>query len=487
MIRNQRRLTRLDVIKILLIVGLAFYITYIPHQNYPYPVHGDEWVHWAYSEAMLQASSTTFSDPFFGESTLGPASNMETGFHLFWVVFRLITDISWLSIFRYFPSIIFMITVLLVYVFAERRGFGFEAALFTCLIPTTVGILGPALLVPLAMGLLFVPLGLYIAFNCKTWSSYLLLGVITLFLLTMHPPSAVIIFTIFIPYILLNMRRNFRHGLGMILALVIPFVASLAWIFDRLIPVVRTLLTPQPYDSNIAIPSIIQTYGYLPIAFSLLGTVFLLIKGGKKNYGLILGLLTLSGMLVIFFRLHYGVPILYQRGLMYLMLMLAIIAGAGLAWVRTIRFPSKSTSMIKSFFAQNAGVILCLVIISVVLAIGIPSRQQTFYNQFINDEDYRAFVWIRDNLDGQYKKAILDPWKATAFAAITQKNVYTRIHERAKTSDMKAYDFLGDGCTDTSFLRENGISIVYGECDSDNPDLIEVRSNVYVLREIEGK
>jgi len=152
-----------------------------------------------------------------------------------------------------------------------------------------------------------------------------------------------------------------------------------------------------------------------------------------------------------------------------------------------VRFPSRSANLIKSFFAQNAGGILCLVIISVVLAIGIPSRQQTFYNQFINDEDYQAFVWIRDNLDGQYKKAILDPWKATAFTAITQKNIYTRIHEYLKTSDEKAYDFLGDGCTDTLFLRENGISIVYGQFDSDNPDLIEVRNSVYVLREIEGK
>jgi hypothetical protein len=380
-----------------------------------------------------------------------------------------------------------MITVLMVYILAEREGYGFEAALFTCLIPTTVGILGPALLVPVAMGLLFVPLSLYIVFNHKTWPSYLILCIITLFLLTMHPPSAVIIFTILIPYILLNIRNNFRHSLGMTLALVIPFVASFGWIFDRLVHEVRTLFSFQLYDANVSIPSIIQAYGYLPIALGFLGTVLLLIKGGKKNYGLVFGLLTLTLLLVVFIRLHYGVPILYERGLMYLMLMLAILAGAGLAWVRMVRFPIKSTNTIKFFFARNAGSILCLVIICVVMSIGIPSRQQTYYNQFINDEDYRAFVWIRDNLDEQYQKAVLDPWKATAFTAITQKNIYTRIHANVKASDKKAYDFLEDGCTDIVFLRENGISIVYGQYDCGNPDLIEIRKNVYIVREMEGE
>ena len=81
-------------------------------------------------------------------------------------------------------------------------------------------------------------------------------------------------------------------------------------------------------------------------------------------------------MLVIFIRLHYGISILYERGLMYLMLMLAIIAGAGLAWVRTIKFSSESSNLIKSFFSRNTGIILCIVIICLVLAIGIPSRSQ---------------------------------------------------------------------------------------------------------------
>ena len=141
------------------VIALAFYIAFIPHQNYPYPLHIDEWVHLAQSEAILQAGSTTYPDPFFGEMT-NLSNNLEAGFHVFWGVFHQISGVSWLTIFRYFPGVILIITALSTYVLAQRKGFGWEAAFFTCLIPTTIGILGPAFLVPVAMGLLFIPLSL---------------------------------------------------------------------------------------------------------------------------------------------------------------------------------------------------------------------------------------------------------------------------------------------------------------------------------------
>ena len=136
-------------------MGLAFYIAFIPHSSYPFPVHIDEWNHLSYAQALITAGSTTFTEPFLGEFTVSISSNLETGFHVLWGVFHQISGLSWFTICRYFPGIVFMMTVLSVYVMARRQGFGWEAALFTCLIPTTVGILGPAFLVPVAMGLLF--------------------------------------------------------------------------------------------------------------------------------------------------------------------------------------------------------------------------------------------------------------------------------------------------------------------------------------------
>lgn len=36
------------------ILALAFYMSFIPHLNYPYPLHLDEWLHLSYSNQMIR-------------------------------------------------------------------------------------------------------------------------------------------------------------------------------------------------------------------------------------------------------------------------------------------------------------------------------------------------------------------------------------------------------------------------------------------------
>ena len=491
------RLARSDYLKLVLLLALAFYIAFIPHLNYPLPVHIDEWIHMTWSKAMLQAQDMAFNNPWSGlpmegppppipglPSIKAPISNLQAGFHTFWGIFQSISGISWLTIIRYFPGIIFMITVMSVYIVAARRGFGWEAALITCLIPTTVGILGPAFLVPVATALLFIPLSLFIAFNFSTWLSYLVLFLFTCLLLLMHAPTAVGLVCILAPYIVFSLRSNFRHSLGITLALAIPFLAPFPWMFDLLLPVAKSLLTPVYPKEVVQLPQVIVMFGYLPVALCLLGTFRLCMKGGRTNYGLVLGLLAILLVLVGFFTFHHGVRIVYERGLMYMMLMMSVVAGAGLMWVKELRLPEGLGVRLRApLVRQNIGKILCLVLVGLTLAIAIPARQSIPYYHMIDKQDYEAFVWVRDNVSDDYEKAILDPWKATAFVAITERKVVTRIHAYPKSSDMEAYAFLKGDCSDTSFLRENGISIVYSRSPCINPDLTEVRENIYLLRE----
>ena len=486
--QNIRRLISTDHLYLVPILVLAFYIAFIPHQNYLYPLHVDEWVHLARSGAMLEAGSITFPHSFL----------LEAGFHLFWGVFQSISGISWLTIFRYFPGIIFMITILSVYIMARRQGFGWEAALFACLIPTTVGILGPAFLVPVAMGLLFTPLILFLAFNFRTVWSYLLIFIFICFLLSMHAPSAICPIIVLTPYILLNLKGNFKHSLGIISALVAPFLVGfiiLPSVANLLLPTAKSLLTPQPHTWFVQLPQVIQSYGYIPILCCLLGTFLLAIRGGKKNYGLILGFLALLLMLVTFFTFHYGVSIMYERGLMYMMLMIGIVAGAGLMGVKNLRLPARlSTRLRAPQITQNVGYVLCLALIGLTLVIAIPDRQDTPYHHYIDQQDYQAFLWIKENVDDEYEKAILDPWKATAFWAITGGDIYTRIHSYPMDKDNEAYAFIRNGSTNTAFLRGNGLSIIYTrvyelgqnkniEYSSDNPDLEKQIENIYLLKE----
>ena len=360
-----------DILKLVPILVLAFYIAFIPHLQYPYPLHVDEWLHMAYSKAMLQTGSMTFYEPFYQAST----SYNQLGFHLFWGVFQEISEISWMTIFRFFPSIIFIITTLSVYIFANRMGFGLYAALIVSLIPTTVGILGPAFLVPLALGMPFIPLSLFIAFNFKTLWSYLVLFLIVYFMLFVHLPSTVCLLIVLVPYILLNFKGNFRHSLGIILILGIFVVVSLPWILAFL-PANMSFFNQGISEDFVTIPRLLQIFGYLPISLCLLGTLILGIKGGKQNYGLILGLLAILLMLVMFFQFHIGQPTVYQRGLHYMMMMASIVAGAGLMWVYNFRLPGKLLARIKiPPIAKNVGMVFGLVLIVLLLVNGIHNRQ----------------------------------------------------------------------------------------------------------------
>lgn len=491
---NIRKLLSLHYLILLTILGLAFFIAFIPHRDYLYPLHVDEWVHLARSAAIMQAGSATFIDPFSGGEVMSLSSNLEAGFQLFWGVFQTISGISWLTIFRYFPSIIFVVTVLSVYIMAQREGFGLEAAFFTLLIPTTVGVLGPAFLVPVSLGLLFTPLILFLALNFRTIQSYVLLFILNCFLLAIHAPSAICPIIALAPYILLNLKGNFKHALRLALALLLPFLIIFPWIVSLVLSTARSLFIQQPLTEYVQLPRVIQIYGYLPLLFCLLGTFSLAMKGNKNAYGLVLGLLALLLMLVSFFSFQYGVPIVYERGLMYMMLIAGIVAGAGLMAVKGLKLPGRFDSWLSiPAITQNVGRFLCLATAIIILVFTVPQRLNTPYYHMIDEADYQAFIWIKDNTDKSSHKAILDPWKATAFTAITGKPAYTRIHTAPLETDNIAYDFLRSGSANTTFLVQNGISVIYTrlydgnrdiniQFDSNNPDLIRVAENIYFLK-----
>jgi hypothetical protein len=489
--RHIKNIFKLDSYKLILILVLGFYLTFIPHLDYPYPLHVDEWVQMAYSETILQAGDMEFVEPFYGEvvegltgTEYGMGYYLSIGSHLFWASVHQITDIPWLIIYRFFPSLFFMIIVLSAYILGRKQGFGLEAAFFTALMPTTLGILGPSFLVPVILALLFIPLALFVAFNFNNVGSYLVIFIFTCFLLLAHAATAVGLVIGISPYILFTIKDNWKHSLALAAAVVLPFVAPLPWIFRLSALTAQSLFEPQTLIEYVVLPSIIEVYGYLPAAFCIVGVVTLMIKGESKNRGLASGLLLMLAMMVVFYQFHYGVPIMFYRGFMYAMLLIGIIAGAGLASLKNLAIPSKLLGWQVLAWSKNyLNAALLLICLALILATTIPSRLNTPYYQMIDEQDYQAFVWIKENLGEEYNKAILDPWKATAFTAITGKKVYSRIQRYPKDTDKRAQGFFDEGCKDTEFLRENGITIVYSIFSCENPDLIELRPRVYVLRD----
>jgi hypothetical protein len=465
---------------LLLILLLAFYMAFIPHIGYAYPLHGDEWMHMAYTETIVQTGSITFPDPFTGQGEVGVGSNLWVGFHIFWAMYQQVSGIPWVELFRYFPAIIFMFTVLAVYILASREGYGLEAAFFTCLIPTTGGLLGPAFMVPMALGLLFIPLSLFLAFHIKNWVSYLLIFLFTCFLLLSHATTAIILCIILLPYALISIKDNTRHSIGIIAALLLPFVLPFPWIFKLLVQNAGQLLTPQFMSQYIEIPALLGKYGLVPVILSFLGTVLLITKGGKKNFGLILGLALLLIVMLVFLVFHYGLAGIYDRGLTTMLLILSIFAGAGLFWIRNLGLPAEFMQKHKSKLFRYAGNIACVILGLLILAIAVPTRFSAVFYHMVDDEDYRAFTWIKDNIGAEYTTALVDPWKATAFVAITGKKVLHRIWVNQEPVDDRIYSYLKSGCQDSAFLRDNRLSFVYNQWPCDNRDLSEVSDRVFV-------
>jgi hypothetical protein len=479
-------------LKLLPVLGLAFYLSFIPHLHYPYPVHIDEWVLMTLSKTMFAAHSTTFVDPFFGNSvpSITLNSNLESGYQVFLGSIQQVTGVQYETLFRFFPSVISVLGCLSVYALASRYKFGWEAALVTALIPTSVGILGPAFLVPVSLGLVFVPLALLIVFKTNknnSWATYGTLFVFTTFLLAIHAPSAVLLVLILIPYILLNLRKNFKHSAGISVALALPFLAIFPGIYSLLVPTFKSLfhqistVNIEGWTSYTYLPQVIVSYGYIPVILCLIGVSVLAAKTDRESRGMVLGLLAVLAMLSMFFTLRYGVWIVYLRGLLFAQLMIGIVAGAGLMAIKKWRLPAKIGTRTVPTAGRYAGYAACAVVVVLALAFAIPARQHASYYQVIDQNDHQAFTWIQDNVPAGYSRAILDPWKATAFTAVTGRNIYTKIHANIAETDLQADAFLANGCSDTAFLKANGISLVYSTGQVQNPDLIEVRTNVYLL------
>jgi len=451
---------------LILILLLAFFMAIIPHIGYAYPLHLDEWLHMAHSKALIEAGTITYPNPLSGQIITGPGIYMEVNFRLLWAMLQQVSGIDWLVLFRFGPSLVFMLTVLSVYVLCRKEGYGLEAAFFTCLIPTTVGLMGAAFMVPVALGLAFIPLSLFIAFRVKSWPAYLLLAIIACFLWLLHPPSATVLYIVIAPYILINLKGNWRHSVALSTALLVPLLIALSWMWLRLLPALGKLQVTQVIPANVEIPALLEMYGVLPLALCFTGVIYLARKGSRNSYGLIIGLalLLFAGLVLLWFQ--YGMFILYARGLHTVLLLISVMAGVGLLWVRLIRPP--------------AGGLLCCLLIGLILAMSVPARVVTPYYHMIEDEDYRAFTWIKENVELDDYPAMVTPWQGSAFTAITGMNVLRYIGSSQEQADELVSSYLASGCPDTSFLQENRVAVVYTQLPCDNHDLLQVKENVYV-------
>ncbi|MBN2075011.1 MAG: hypothetical protein JW762_05625 [Dehalococcoidales bacterium] len=467
----------------ILIIVLGIFIAWTPKQTGILPFHLDEWFHMACAKQILtQGTAFNMTDPFYGGQPW-LFQFAERGFHLLLGVLQIISGLDWLFIFRYIPSVIFVMIILATYIMGKRQGFGLESAFFVSLLPTTVGSLGPAFLVPVATGLLFISLSLFIIHTIDNWKGSVVLAIFVFFLLSFHAYTAIAVVVICFPYLLFKTKENWKSSVRFGLAFLLPFLISYPLVSQFVDPILAGIFDPHEISVYIDFPWLIDSLGYISLGMCLVGIFFIGIRPNRQNLGLLSGFLVLLTLLVIYYQFHYGITGLYERGLLYALLVANIIAGVGLAALRKMELNTPSFNRIPHRIVRRGQITLAGTLIILVVITVVPQRQSTQFYKMIDESDYQVFCWIRDNYEGQDIKALVDPWKGTAFTAVSGLKVTSRIIMAPAEIDYEIYEFLDNECHDSTFLVDNDISLVYTRQSCTSPDLMKVHDNVYVVRE----
>jgi len=487
-----------------MIMGFAFYTSLIPRLDYPYPLHTDEWTHFAEARTIVAEGTIPFFDPVTGEDRADPITeetrsspHFEVGYHLFLAEFQLLTDLPWLDIFWYLPSAVFALAAFSAYIFGNRRGFGLEAALFASFVPTTVRFLGPAFVVPVALGLFFVPLILFLM--STFWSSKglpVLLLLILSFLFIAHAPTALFAGVIIAVYGLFQTlrrvltrrpigRRALIH-LSMVLMAIalssLPILAYNGWLVGE------AAGEPLPQELLVAPGDMIARLGYIPYPLFVLGLALLAVSGRRTDRALLVTTVLVSTYAFLHYQFAVGNAALYSRSILYLSLLLLLIAALATSRIRRWLSARLSPTWANGASFAAAGLVLAAVMLPSV-ALNLQSRYEERYYHRINDIQYEDFLWIDNNLCSGYERALTDPQFGRAFAAVTGRHAYAAIPATAApvrpTEVAEAKDVLADGVPDADWLREHGVSMVYSMRSLENPELVKVHDRVYVLPEAE--
>lgn len=450
-----------------LIIALGCFLTFYPHFNYPYPLHVDEWFHIAEAKMIATGQKTDWysGKPF----NLG----MERGWHLTLSSIQLLFNLGsrqWVFV----PMLIHVIAILATYLFALKllgKRQAILAAFLTAIIPSNLTIGGPIFLVPVNLSMIFIPFSLLLAFglvNIDRKIAYVILTISLTYLLYSHPPSAMALLVILGIYlVLLFVGRDPEFKILLISVLVSIFLSIPNYIQE----VQNKGLESGKFSFWITLEGIPNLYGIFPTILFLVGFYFLSQRKKKEFLCIMLSTIFLLINIVLFVNLKVNYLIPYQRIYIPLFVLMNVIASEG--FIKALEIKKK-----------KLGLFIFFILLGIAAYFSIAERVKTQLYYLIDQKDFENFLWMRENV-GEDQTVILDPWKARAFPVVGEKKVYAVMpfgpDEKEMTKVNQTYDFLRD-CSNTSFLVENNISVVYSRNACINGDLVEVKESIYVLR-----
>jgi hypothetical protein len=499
-IKNNQTVQILLLLTAILI--FAAFMGFIPHlkENYYLPFHVDEWIHWTFSKSFMETGFTAFTNPWLGT---GISRSLEPGFVYIIGSLSWLTGVHFNTMFIFMPAIITLFASLAAFNLGNRheRPFGLEAALAIAVIPTTCRMMGPSFFVPVGTGLFFLIFLVWFHQIKKTDLSALFvpLGLWVIFLI--HPPTALagIIITIIYAAMLLFDKQFKLSALNLIYSLLpigAAFLLSSRWNYS--LQQVIDAFFGGKYFSEYDLPQIwvsFEEMGFVIWILAVIGVYFAFSKG--KTIIRTIGISALAFIIIIglYDKMGYGLPIMYERSFMYLFLMIALVAGWGLAELRRSitevsldYLPVKNGKVKLNASIKKMSVIIPFIIFFILIGTTVPAHMDIPYYHMIDETDYETCIWIEKNID-QYQpgtktlKAAVDPYKASPFSAITRLYIVSSTMHPIPGYEhhQKVTNFLSGCCKDTSFLETFSASVVYTTGCCNNQNLTMINPNVYIL------
>lgn len=488
MTETVKRSHLVEAILLCLILALAFFMALFPRLDYPLPLHVDEWMHLGNAQQIVDTGSLSYPDPWQGGREM-VEGHPETGYYTWLSTLKMSTGMPWPILARLMPAIVLGIITFAAYAWGRKWGFGLEAALFTTFIHTTIRFLGPAFLVPVTLGLVFFPVCLILLDKLEQgWKPVPLIMLSLASLFFIHGTTAVALGLLLgvslILYLIMSQSQGRRLLPAITCLLAMPFsvLVLLLWnpsLVTREIAAIgateHLLMDPISYP--------FPELGYMMVALAAVGLGFMIAKSSWRNYALV----TFTAIILLFVLLYrhffdIGPEILYERGWLYVMLPMALIAGYGLSSLYHLG--------LGFFKRRNWRLPLIYLLLVAVVAFALFQRMSGYskehYYHIINVSTYYDFVWAGEELP-QCSNALLSPDIAWTFVPITGKYVYTaKVAPWGLEEALQINQFLRSGASDTSQLVAMNVDILYSPHPLNNPDLVGVRDKLYILREEGG-
>jgi len=476
---------------LILILAFSVFMVFLPHltNNYYLPFHVDEWEHLTYSRAVIETGSTTFPDPYTGE---GMVFHSEIGFQVATACLHWISGADLLTIFVFMPSILMVVLSLTAFNIGERstRKFGLEAAFFVAFIPTTVRFLGPSFYVAVTLGLVLLLFILWLG-QLQTIRGAIVIAGFLMFLFVIHPTTALgamLILLVYTVFLLIEKQYKIAGIIGLFTILPLLPIYFLLTQWNYTFEMVLQAVSGQENLLFMDLPKIWVNFEHLGLvtwACFIIGVYFCFSKGKTLLRTLSISAVMFLIIIGVYDNFGYGISHIYERSFLYLFLLVAIVAGFGLSELRkTIQQYTEKTQV--KHASKTIELLVPLIACLLLFATAVPAHQNISYYQMITEQDYQTFRWINTHINDYrdanhtYDKAAVDPFIASPFTAVT--GVYTI---STSMSPLYGYElstemtkFMQEKCTNTSFLKQYHLSIVYGACINNN--LTMIYPNVYL-------